>query len=144
MDTTALAATMVVARVLAGLLTGIYIAFLIAVMPALHALNDDTFVTVMNRINGAIVNPAFLAVFFGAPASAVAVLAWQRTPVLIGAAVLGVAALVITMVVNVPLNNALAQHGDRSAFETPWLTWHAIRTTATLGSFVALCHVSGG
>ena len=47
-------------QVLNGLLAGIYLAFVVAVMPALHSLPDDIFVTVMNRISVVIVNPVFL------------------------------------------------------------------------------------
>jgi uncharacterized membrane protein len=64
-------------QALNGLLAGIYLAFVVAVMPALHGLPDDTFRHVMNRINVVIVNPAFLT-FLGAPVLAVILAAVQR------------------------------------------------------------------
>ena len=127
------------ARVLNGLLAGTYLAFLVAVMPALHGQPDDVFVPVMNRINVVIVNPAFLALFLGAPALAAATLYWHRNPVVVGALVAAVVAVLLTVVANVPLNDALAADGDRQAFETPWLVWHSIRTVAATAAFVLLC-----
>jgi len=56
-------------QVLNSLLAGVYLAFVVAVMPALHGLADDTFRTVMHRIDVAIVNPAFLTLFPGAARS---------------------------------------------------------------------------
>ena len=44
-------------RTLNGLLAGVYLAFVVAVMPTLGGLPDDTFVRVMTRTNEVIVNP---------------------------------------------------------------------------------------
>jgi uncharacterized membrane protein len=126
-------------RVLNGLLAGVYLAFVVAVMPALRGLPDDTFVTVMNRINEVIVNPAFLAVFLGAPLLTVTLALTRREPVAIVAAVAAVIALVVTVVANVPLNDALAQGGGRASFEAPWTLWHYLRTAAATAAFVLLC-----
>ncbi len=76
------------AKTLAGLLAGVFFAYAVSVMPALRAMDDDTFVTVMNKINVVIVNPVFLVVFLGAPLAALAVLAWEREPWAIAGAVL--------------------------------------------------------
>lgn len=125
-------------RVLNGLLAGIYLAFLVAVMPALHGQPDDVYVRVMNRINVVIVNPVFLAIFLGAPALAAAILWWHRNPIAVGALAAAAVALLITVLANVPLNDALAATGNREAFETPWLIWHAIRTTSAIAALVLL------
>ena len=70
-------------------------------------MDDDTFATVMNRINVVIVNPVFLAVFLGAPA--------PRSPAGLGPAPLGDRGgrargrdPARHLVFNIPLNNALA------------------------------------
>ena len=55
------------ARILGALLAGVFFAYAVSVMPALGAMDDDTFVKVMNKVNVVIVNPVFLAVFLGAP-----------------------------------------------------------------------------
>jgi uncharacterized membrane protein len=126
-------------RVLNGLLAGIYVGFLVAVMPALHGQSADVFVRVMNRINVVILNPVFLVVFLGAPALAAALLWWHRNPVAVGALVAAAVALLITVIFNVPLNDALAASGDREAFENPWLVWHVVRTVSATTALVLLC-----
>jgi uncharacterized membrane protein len=126
-------------QALNGLLAGIYLAFVVAVMPALHGLPDETFVRVMNRINLVIVNPALLIVFLGAPVLAVILAAVRRDPLTIAAAVAAVVAVIMTIAVNVPLNNRLADGGTRDTFETPWVRWHHFRTGAAIVAFILLC-----
>ncbi len=130
-------------QALNGLLSGIYLAFAVALMPALHGLPDDTFVRVMNRINVVIVKPTFLILFLGAPFLAVILAALRRDPFTIAAAVAAVVAIVITIAVNVPLNDALAGGGTRDAFETPWARWHYVRTSASTIAFALLCITTG-
>jgi uncharacterized membrane protein len=126
-------------QALNGLLAGIYVAFVVAVMPALRGLSDDTFVRVMNRINVVIVNPAFLTLFLGAPVLAVILAAARRDPFTIAAAVAAVIAVVITIAVNVPLNDALADGGTRDTYESPWVLWHYFRSGAATVAFALLC-----
>jgi uncharacterized membrane protein len=126
-------------QALNGLLAGIYVAFVVAVMPALHGLPDDTFVRVMNRTNLVIVNPAFLTLFLGAPLLAVSLAAVRRDPLTIAAAVAAVSAVVMTIAVNVPLNDALADGGTRDTYETPWVLWRYFRTGAATVAFALLC-----
>jgi len=128
-------------RIVTGLLTGIYLAFLVAVMPALHSQTDEVFAAVFNRISVVIVNPAFLSLFLGAPALAAALLRWQRGPLVIAAVALAMAALAITFAANVPLNDALADGGPREDFERPWVLWHALRTATAVSCFSLLCRV---
>jgi uncharacterized membrane protein len=125
-------------RALTGLLAGVFFAFAVGVMPALHAMGDDTFLTVMKRINVVIVNPVFLVVFLGAPVAAVAVLVWERNGWAVAGAVLAAATLVITIALNIPLNNALADGGARDAFESPWVLWNVVRTMTATAGFVCL------
>lgn len=126
------------ARLLNGVTAGIYIAFLVAFMPALHGQPDEVYARVMNRLNVVIVNPVFLAFFLGAPLLALILLGWHRNPLSITAAGLAVAAVVITFAANLPLNDALAAGGSVSAFEKPWLIFHTLRTLAATGAFVLL------
>lgn len=126
------------ARLLNGITAGIYIAFLVAFMPALHGQPDEIYARVMNRLNVVIVNPVFLAFFLGAPLLAMILLGWHRTPLSIAAACLAVAAVVITFAANLPLNDALADGGTVSSFEKPWLIFHVLRTLAATGAFVLL------
>ena len=126
-------------QALNGLLAGVYLAFVVAVMPALQGLPDETFRHVMNRISVAIVNPALLTLFLGAPILAVVLAAAQREPHTIAAAMAAVGAVIVTFAVNVPLNDALAHGGTRESYEKPWVRWHCVRTGAATVAFVLLC-----
>ncbi|MEJ2885320.1 anthrone oxygenase family protein [Actinomycetospora aeridis] len=145
-------AVSLVAGVLSALLAGLYLAFSLTVMPSLARLPDAVLVSVMQTINRVIVQPGFVVLFLGAPlvAVAAAVLALVAgagvVAVLVGAA-LQVASIVITAVVNIPLNIALdrADPGDagdvaraREAFERPWVRAHGVRTAVTTLGAVAL------
>ena len=95
-----------------GLMAGLYLAFSIAVMPGIARSDDDTFVAAMRGMNAAILNPVF-GLVFGGPLVLGVVAVATRLPDeegigwTAGALVLYVATLVITGVVNVPLNNQL-------------------------------------
>lgn len=125
-----------VAAPLAGaVLGGVYLAFDLAVLPALRRATvggpDDPAAT-MRAINVAIVRPAFLALIFGAPALGVAAAVVVPTPATVTAAALQVAGLVVTIAVNVPLNTALEQGGPWERFVGPWTRAHRVRTAAAL------------
>ncbi|MEE1824882.1 DUF1772 domain-containing protein [Streptomyces sp. BE20] len=146
---------LVAATAAMGLISGLLFAFDVAVMPGLAAGDDRTYVTAMQNINTAITNPVFGAVFLGAlvvPAvgtwllrrsgqSAAAL--WTAV-----ATLLYTAAVVVTAVVNVPLNDRLAQAGDpaggmdttaaRAAFDSVWTTANIGRTLLCTAAVVAL------
>jgi uncharacterized membrane protein len=100
----------------------------------------------MQRINQAIVNPAFMVVFFGAPLLAVVGAVLRTSTLTVVGAVLAVATLVITIAINVPLNDALdaaptatpTQLADaRAAFEGAWTRANLLRTMTGLLAVVA-------
>lgn len=126
------------ARTTSGLLAGLYFAFVVGVMPALHRLNDAAFVEVMRRINVSIVNPVFLLIFLAAPVLAVVAGVLVRTPLLYAAAFLAVLTLLITLLVSIPLNDKLAASGSRTDFENLWVQFNTLRTLTGIGSFVCL------
>lgn len=130
-----------------GLMAGLFFAFSVSVMPGLAKADDRTFIASMQGINRAIQNGAFGSVFFGSfvftGAAALLQLKEGRRAALrwtIAALGLYVVAVVITMGVNVPLNNKLDAAGDvaamadaagvRAAFEDPWNAAHLPRTLA--------------
>lgn len=124
-----------------GLQAGTYVAFAVGVMPGLARVDDRTFVSTMQQVNLAIVNPLFLATFVGAPLLAVALAALATPaarPWAVAAALLAVATAVVTVVGNVPLNDALAAAGPdlaaaRDRFEASWVRLNAVRAaTGTL------------
>lgn len=126
------------ARLSSGLLAGLYFAFAVAVMPALRGLDDVNFVDAMKRINVSIVNPFFMMVFFAAPLLTAAAALLVRSPLVWTAAALGIVTLLITVMINVPLNNRLAAGGTRSAFAQLWVLSNAVRTIAGIGCFACL------
>lgn len=134
-----------------GLMAGLFFAYTNSVMPGLGAGSDRTFVEAMRRIDTAIQNGWFLLCFIGALVCTIAAVAVHipgagraALPWLLVALVLYIAVLVVTGVVNVPLNNALHAAGDtdvaaaRAAFEAKWITWNNVRTAANTGAFAAL------
>ena len=147
--------TLLAAVITTGLMAGLFAAFAYAVMPALAATGNRTFVETMRRINTAILNGWFMTCFVGALLLAFAAVALHlpesghaALPWIIAALVLYGATLVITGVVHIPLNNALDQAGKpghvhdldavRAAFEARWVTWNAVRAVTNLLAFAAL------
>ena len=134
-----------------GLLTGLFFAFDVAVMPGLTAADDRTLVDGMQQM---IELPAFPLTLLVAPALAAVALFQARrsgSPQTAGWIVASLALytvmVVVTVVVHFPLNEDLKQAGDptrienlaavRDDFVTPWVAWNIVRTlalTAALGS----------
>ncbi|MEH3054607.1 MAG: DUF1772 domain-containing protein [Patulibacter minatonensis] len=159
MGTTTSKTTLGGAIVSTAILAGIYTGFAVAVMPGLRDADDRTFVTTMQTINDAIVNPAFMTVFLGGPALTAAVawrevrrggLASRRAQLVLAAVALHLAGLGLTAGANVPLNDALANAGDpvtmrapllaeaRAAYEQPWTRRHLLRTGVTIAALGCL------
>jgi uncharacterized membrane protein len=149
-----LAVLLVASTVAVGLMAGFFYAYACSVMVGLDRVDDHTFITTMQWINATVRNAAFAPAFFGAllltiAAAGVAVLSrrsgwgWILT-----AAGLYAAAFLVTMGLNVPLNEQLAAAGHpdqisdlaavRTAFEGPWVRWNLLRTTFATGSLIAL------
>src|SRR5882757_4774202 len=142
---------LVAATVAMGLFAGVFYIFACTIMPSLSRSNDRVFIEVMQNINDQIQNPVFFLSFLGAPLLA-AVAAWQsrRAPyrwwVFAGFAAVALAFL-LTVTVNIPLNNELADAGDpariadpaavREEFEDPWVAWNVVR--ALLSTLALAC-----
>ncbi|GAB3696608.1 DUF1772 domain-containing protein [Spirosoma flavus] len=134
-----------------ALVAGLFYAYSCSVNPGLHQLPDAAYLSAMQSINRAILNPVFFFSFLGTPLL-LPLTTWQQfsQPVTLRFWLLLAATFVymigvfgITMFCNVPLNNALdafsmenasaAELGaQRSGFEMPWNRWHAIRTIASI------------
>ena len=146
-----IAATMTV-----GLMAGVFALYTNAIMPGLRRADDRTFVGAFQSIDKAIINPLFMAGFFGAllltglaaglhlDAHSRPVLPWVAS-----AFVLYLAAVVITLAVNVPLNDRLKAAGNpdriadlaavRKRFnEARWAAWNAVRTLTSTAAFGCL------
>jgi uncharacterized membrane protein len=129
-----------------GLVAGLFLAFSTAVMPGLARTDDRTFVTAMQSVNVAILNPVFLTLFVAPLAClAVAALTGPARWWVVAALVLYVVNVAITQAGNIPLNDALMAAGApegpagweaaRTAFEDQWNRLHLIRTLALVASF---------
>lgn len=112
----------------AGLVGGVYTAFSVMVMPALHRLDDQGASNTMITINRAAERGPFILIFGTAAACAVG-LAMSAAPrgavgdlVLAGASILST---IVTIGVNVPLNRRLEREG--ASF---WPVYHRRWTTA--------------
>lgn len=138
-----------------GLIAGFFYAYACSVMIGLARVDDRTFISAMQWINATVRNQWFAPSFFGALAltslAAVTHLARDRRAVLLwiaAALVLYAGAFVVTMGVNVPLNEELAAAGDpsavsdpaavRAAFEDRWVAWNTARTLASTAAFACL------
>ncbi|MFG2040409.1 DUF1772 domain-containing protein [Dactylosporangium sp. NPDC048998] len=138
-------ALLIASVVCMGLMAGLFWGFDISVMPGLGDSDDRTFVTAMQHINADIENGLFGLVFVAAlllPAAAVVVLfAQRRRGAALWTALATVAyflVLVLTMGVEVPLNDTLARAGSpdripdlhkvRTDFEGVWVTVNHFRT----------------
>lgn len=98
------------ATVATGLMAGVYFIYAVAIMPGLRRLDDSGFVAAFQATDRAIINPAFLVAFF-APTALCGVSAFTERGELgyrwiVAALVLNAAIVAVTMVVNVPLNDA--------------------------------------
>ncbi len=106
---------LIAATVAMALLAGLFYTFAMSVMVGLRRTDDRTFVTAMQWINATITNGCFAISFFGSVVlsafAAVLHLGGDGRPVvpwIVAALVSYVATFVITMAVNVPLNNQRA------------------------------------
>jgi uncharacterized membrane protein len=151
-------AVLIAATTLTGLSAGVIGLFAHTIMPGLRNTDDRTFVGAYQAIDRAIENPVFLLTFFGA-LILIGVAAVQHRgpdrravlPWLIAAFVLYLVNVVITMGINVPLNDALKTAGDpdhidvakaRADFhESTWVAWNYVRTLVATAAFVILAGV---
>jgi uncharacterized membrane protein len=139
-----------------GLMAGVFGLWAHTIMPGLRHTDDRTFVGAFQSLDRAIINPWFMAAFFGAliltGLAAALHLSGDKRDLLpwIGAAfVLYLIAVVITMAVNVPLNDALKAAGDPARIgdlaavrhhfsEAKWSAWNLVRTVTSTAAFGCL------
>ncbi|MEM7546008.1 MAG: anthrone oxygenase family protein [Pseudomonadota bacterium] len=139
--------------VLLATLAGFFYAFSGTVMPGFDLVAPSTAVEAMQGINVAVRSPHFFVLFFLTPVfcSATAALHLMRgqrrgaTLLAIAAGIYLLAGLILTMAINVPMNEALAQiAGDAdkaqvwAEYSPDWTFWNHIRTGASaLSAFIA-------
>jgi uncharacterized membrane protein len=128
-----------VATVGSGLVAGVFVAFSVAVMPALRRRPAAEGVAVMQEVNRVIVNPVFLLLFLGTGAVA-AVAAVLDPRAAAGAVLYAVGSIGLTAVANIPLNNALEADGEPvwARYSTRWTAWNHVRALVTTAATAAL------
>jgi len=148
-----------------GLMAGVFGLYTHTIMPGLRHTDDRTFVGAFQSMDKAIMNGWFMAAFLGALvltglAAALHFSADRRNllPWIGAAFALYLIAVIITMAVNVPLNDGLKAAGDparigdiaavrRHFRESRWSAWNLVRTvtsTAAFGSLVAAAMLRRG
>lgn len=145
---------LLLATLFTGLMAGLYAAFSYAVMPGLRRSDDRSFVEAVRGINVAIINPLFLSLFMGAlliGAGAVFAL-WRSQSSGLVWAIAGLALYVVTVaitaIVNVPLNDELANAGSletidasavREKFYGNWVAGNLARAVFGIAAFASFC-----
>ena len=130
-----------------GLLAGLYFSFSTFIMSALGRIGQAEGITAMNAINVDIQRSLFMPIFLGTTltSAVLAVLAGFRwgqpgaAAMLAGGIVYVAGMFIVTMVFNVPLNNALAAADPSSAqatslwadYLTQWTLWNHVRTVTS-------------
>jgi uncharacterized membrane protein len=144
----------VLAAVGSGLMAGLLFSFSNFVMKALTRLPPEQGMAAMQLINITIINPMFLLLFLGTAVFCVvltlyAVSQQQSTTtvlLLVGSVLYLVGTVGVTMVFNVPLNNALA--GSKAvvsvapdvwpSYVKTWLVWNHLRAFFSFAAAVSL------
>ncbi|MEK3916031.1 DUF1772 domain-containing protein [Paenibacillus sp. FSL H7-0331] len=136
-----------------GLIAGIFFAFSVFVMTALVRLPPAQGIAAMQSINMVILNPLF-GLVFGGTALACGVLAitscfkWGEAGMmylLVGSIFYLIGSFLVTIVFNVPLNDALAAVDPGSAqgadlwirYNASWTAWNHVRTIASLAALIS-------
>lgn len=138
-----------------GIIGGVFFAFSSFVMRALGRLPAAQGLAAMQSINVVVINPHFLGAFLGTAgislaAIVVAGLRWGKAGAALDATagvLYFVGTFLVTVLGNVPLNNALekVQPSDANAAETwndylrRWTNWNHLRTAAALLSTLSFC-----
>ena len=148
------AASLLGATMTMGLVAGAFALYAHTVMPGLKRTDDRTFVTAFQSLDRAIINPWFMAGGFAGAlvftlAATVTHLGRDALPWIAAALVLYLVAVVITIAVNVPLNDAIKAAGDpdrigdlaavRERFdEARWAAWNVVRVVTSTAAFGCL------
>jgi uncharacterized membrane protein len=150
-------AILVLAALLSGLIAGLFYGYSCSVNIGLGKLTDIEYLRAMQSINRSILNPVFFSSFMGT-ILLTGIAAWMQFSygrmysfyfLLSGLAVYLVAVFGVTAFRNVPLNQTLAAfrfdnasetqiHEVREKFEGPWNRYHAVRTVASVVSFMLI------
>ncbi|MEU6714189.1 anthrone oxygenase family protein [Nonomuraea sp. NPDC046802] len=130
-----------IALALHGLVAGLFYAFSMSVIPGLNALDPAQAEAAMRSVNRKILNPWLFVVFLGSPLVAlVAGLLADGSAALwffAAAAVNFAGSFLVTVAINVPMNNALdAATMPWKDYSRRWTAWNTLRAVASVASLV--------
>ncbi len=130
-----------------GLIAGAFFAFSAFIMRALGKLPAHEGIAAMQSINIVVINPWFMIVFLGTVVTSLVlavmlVMNWSHAGsgyLLAGCLLYIVGTFLVTNVLNVPLNNAIAAADPAGAdgaavwrnYLTNWTLWNTVRTVAS-------------
>ena len=133
-----------------GLIAGVFFAFSSFVMRAFARLPPGEGMAAMQSVNVAVLNPLFLSVFVGTAAACVIaiVFSWLRWNqpgagyLLAGGLLYLIGTFLVTVVFNVPRNDALAAAASAdpdsarlwASYLSSWTAWNHVRTVAALAA----------
>ena len=133
-----------------GLIAGAFFAFSSFVMKALARIAPAEGMAAMQSINIIVLNPVFLSVFVGTAAACVLaiIFSWLRwnqpgaVYLLAGGLLYLIGTFLVTMVFNVPRNDALAAVAPAdpesarlwASYLSSWTAWNHVRTVAALAA----------
>jgi uncharacterized membrane protein len=144
-----------------GLVAGVFFAFSSFVMNALARLPAAQGIAAMQSINVVVINPLFMTAFLGTAAACVllvvsSLLRWREPGaacLLAGGLLYLFGVILVTMVFNVPRNDALAAVAPASPegaslwtnYLGSWTAWNHVRTAASLlaGTLLTVALVLG-
>lgn len=135
-----------------GLMAGLFFVFSVTIMSALGKLPAAAGIAAMQSINSTILSPLFLAAFMGTALVCVviailAMLNWSAAAsgwLVTGALLYVAGTFLVTIIFNVPMNDALAaatpESGEAaglwSRYLSVWTGWNHVRTVASTASLV--------
>jgi uncharacterized membrane protein len=137
-----------------ALVAGVFFAFSSFVMPALHLLPAQQGIAAMQSINRLAITPVFMAAFVGTGVACVGLAVWALVSwdepgaawVIAGSALYVIGTFVLTMVANVPRNDALETldaasadaAGQWKSYVAEWTAWNHVRGAAALAAATML------
>ncbi|NJP93637.1 DUF1772 domain-containing protein [Nonomuraea sp. FMUSA5-5] len=124
-----------------GALTGLFYTFSMSVMPGLNAIDPAQAEAAMRSINRKILNPWLYLAFLGSPLAALVAGILANGPAALwffaAAAVSFVGSFLVTVVINVPMNNALdAGSMSFKDYSPRWTAFNTLRAVASAAGLV--------
>ncbi len=149
-----LSSLMVFAALGCGLIAGVFFAFSTFVMNALAQRPPAEGIAAMQSINITVINPWFMTAFLGTALACIllaisSLLKWHQPSgiyLLVGSLLYVIGTVGVTMIFNVPLNDALAIAKPDSIdganlwsrYLSEWTFWNHVRTVAALAAATLL------